>query len=67
MHRSLAKQDVFIANVNLEILPVNEAPLPRISLRHLQACVSKSAHYEGVSRNSRTEAIAKYTTPNKRV
>ena len=43
MHRSLAKQDAYIANVNLEILPVNEAPrslsLSLISVRNLQTLV----------------------------
>ena len=32
MHRSLAKQDTLLANVALEILPVNEIPLSYISL-----------------------------------
>jgi len=39
MHRSLAKQDVCIASVNFEILPVNEGPLSRISVRNLQTLV----------------------------
>ena len=39
MHRSLAKQDACIANMNLEILPVNVAPLSRISVTNLQTSV----------------------------
>jgi hypothetical protein len=45
MHRSLAKQDACTANVNLEILAVNETPLSRISVRNLQTFVYKSDHY----------------------
>jgi len=32
MHHSLAKQDTLLANVALDILPVNEIPLSCISL-----------------------------------
>ena len=39
MHRSLAKQDACTANVNLEILPVNETPVSGISERNLQIFV----------------------------
>jgi hypothetical protein len=39
MHHFLPKQDAFIANVNLKILPVNKAPVSRISLSNLQICV----------------------------
>ena len=33
MHRSLAKQDKSLANINLKILPVKEVPLYCTSLR----------------------------------
>jgi hypothetical protein len=36
MHRSLAKQDAFIANVNFKVLANNEAPLSCILLRNPQ-------------------------------
>jgi len=36
LHRSLAKQDMSITNINLKILPVRKVPLSCISLKNSQ-------------------------------